>query len=199
MNIGIPETDGIFLSEPDEGDITSYVLHLADGKVAKNTGVPFPYHAGSAEYFIENAIFENTAAQLRTNEFLPKPLIFSIRDNLGFAIGVISAKNERRWKANIGYWLGEPYWGKGIMSKVVASFCRYLFTEEGFEFVRLGAGTTEDNIASRRVLEKNGFFNEGLRRKLYKRDGELINGVMYGLLKEDWASINLGVLRTDHQ
>ena len=191
MIIAIPETDRIFLSEPDKGDITSYVLHLADGKVAKNIGVPSPYHAGSAEYFIENAIFEN--------EFLPKPLIFSIRDNLGFAIGVISAKNERRWKANIGYWLGEPYWGNGIMSKVVASFCRYLFTEEGFEFVRLGAGTTEDNIASRRVLEKNGFLNEGLRRKLYKRDGELINGVMYGLLKEDWASINLGVLRTDHQ
>jgi [ribosomal protein S5]-alanine N-acetyltransferase len=79
--------------------------------------------------------------------------------------------------AHIGYWLGEPYWGRGIMSDAVQAVARLALGELGF--VRLEAPVFAWNPASMRVLEKCGFAREGVMRKSVVKDGELIDSVLY--------------------
>lgn len=83
--------------------------------------------------------------------------------------------------AEIGYWLGEPYWGQGIVSRAVARMVEYAFDE--LLFVRLQAGVFAGNDASMRVLEKNGFVREGVLRKHVRKDGVIRDAVLYAKLR----------------
>ncbi len=85
--------------------------------------------------------------------------------------------------AEIGYWIGEPFWGRGIATMALASATRLAFRD--FDFVRLQAGVLEWNPASRRVLEKVGYSLEGLHRRHIYKDGEICDQFMYALLRED--------------
>ena len=78
-------------------------------------------------------------------------------------------KDVYRESAEIGYWLGAPYWGKGIATKAVA-----LVTHYGFETLRLNrifTGVFSFNKASMRVLEKNGFTKEGIFKRAVVKNG----------------------------
>jgi [ribosomal protein S5]-alanine N-acetyltransferase len=79
--------------------------------------------------------------------------------------------------AHVGYWLGEPYWGRGIMSDAVRGVARLALGELGF--MRLEAPVFAWNPASMRVLEKCGFAREGVMRNSVFKDGELIDSVLY--------------------
>ena len=65
--------------------------------------------------------------------------------------------------AEIGYYVGEPYWGQGIASEAIGKMVQYGF--EVLDIIRIYAGVFEHNKASMRVLEKNGFVFEGISRK----------------------------------
>ena len=92
-------------------------------------------------------------------------------------IGVIPREDVYAKSAHIGYWLGEPYWGRGIMTNAVRAIADYALTKLGFE--RLDAAVYEWNPASMRVLEKCGFTREcTLRRSVFK-DGQLIDSILY--------------------
>lgn len=85
--------------------------------------------------------------------------------------------------AEIGYWIGEPFWGRGIATAALVAATVLAF--RGFDFVRLQAGVLDWNPASCRVLEKAGYSCEGrLRQQVYK-DGEVCDLFMYSLLRED--------------
>lgn len=79
--------------------------------------------------------------------------------------------------AHIGYWLGEPYWGRGIMSDAVRGVAALALGELGF--MRLETPVFAWNSASMRVLEKCGFVREGMMRKSVFKDGELIDSLLY--------------------
>jgi ribosomal-protein-alanine N-acetyltransferase len=83
--------------------------------------------------------------------------------------------------AQIGYWLAEPYWGRGIMSAVVAAVAAYALAH--FDLVRLEAPVFAWNPASMRVLEKCGLVREGLLRRSVLKDGQLIDQVLYALVR----------------
>ncbi len=83
--------------------------------------------------------------------------------------------------AELGYWLGEDYWGRGIMSRAVREICEYGF--ENLDIVRIFAGAFARNTGSRRVLEKAGFEFEGTMRSSVFKNGEIIDSCMYALLK----------------
>ncbi len=170
--------DGFYLSSVLPADKPALLEHLRTRDVYETTmNIPFPYTAADADWWIRKRI-EHTRRQ-------GKEVTFAIRD-AGDLIGIVSSDNFEigtPHRAEIGYWLAKPFWGRGIMTDAVKAFISYAFAELGV--VRLTAHVLDSNIASGRVLEKNGFTLEGRLRKHFLKDGKLIDARCYGLLKEE--------------
>ena len=132
---------------------------------------PHPYTLSDAEGFI----------QLCRN--IAPPQIFAIEYNGEYVgnIGLHKGEDVYRKSAEIGYFLGEPYWNKGIMTKAVNLICTYGFTHLDIE--RIHTGVFEYNIASQRVLEKCGFTNEAVFKLSVYKQGKLWNEVRYAKFK----------------
>jgi RimJ/RimL family protein N-acetyltransferase len=92
-------------------------------------------------------------------------------------IGVIFGEGVFARSGRFGYWLGEAYWGRGIMTQAVAIVAPYVMSR--FRLVRLDAPVFAWNPASMRVLEKCGFVKEGIASASVFKDGELIDQVLY--------------------
>jgi RimJ/RimL family protein N-acetyltransferase len=95
-------------------------------------------------------------------------------------IGVEMKSDVHRLTAEIGYWIGEPYWGNGIASAAVVEMTRYAFAE--FPLERLEALVFEWNPASRRVLEKAGYVLEGRLARCIVKDGRIGDGFLYAAI-----------------
>lgn len=108
-------------------------------------GFPSPYTEEDAREYIESTLSKGCVQDFAI-----------VIDGKAIGdIGFIPQSDVERYSAEIGYWLGEPYWGQGIMSGIVFRFVEYIFTTT--ELVRLYAPVFDYNTASRRVLEKCGF------------------------------------------
>jgi RimJ/RimL family protein N-acetyltransferase len=95
-------------------------------------------------------------------------------------IGVHPGQQERRHTASIGYWLGEQFWGRGIMTEAVTTVTDFCF--ENLPLRRISAEVFANNPASARVLEKAGFTFEGRKNDVLK-DGKLLDSLLYARLK----------------
>jgi ribosomal-protein-alanine N-acetyltransferase len=95
-------------------------------------------------------------------------------------IGLDLHKGNFAGTADIGYWLGEPYWGRGIVTEAVKLMTRYAFRK--FNLERIEAGVFAWNPASARVLEKAGFRFEGRMKKRISKDGKKTDELMYAKL-----------------
>lgn len=103
----------------------------------------------------------------QTQKTIIDNLVIDIDGELVGGIGIEFRQDIFRKTALIGYWLGEPFWGKGMMTDVVRLMVNYCF--ENFDLARIQAGVFDGNPASMRVLEKAGFIKEGIAKKaLYK-------------------------------
>ena len=96
-------------------------------------------------------------------------------------IGMEPGEGVYAKSARFGYWLGEPYWGRGIMTAAVGATVDYIF--DHFDFVRLEAPVFEWNPPSMRVLEKCGFVREGVLRKSVEKDGQIIDVALYARVR----------------
>jgi RimJ/RimL family protein N-acetyltransferase len=96
-------------------------------------------------------------------------------------IGVDPGQDIHANTAHFGYWLGEPYWGRGIMSAAVHHTVEHVFSQS--DLVRLEAPVFEWNPASMRLLEKCGFVREGVLRKSAFKDGQLIDIMLYARVR----------------
>jgi RimJ/RimL family protein N-acetyltransferase len=96
-------------------------------------------------------------------------------------IGLILNSDVYVMSAEIGYWLGEPFWGQGITTEAVRQMVDYTFYY--YDIVRLYAEVFEINKASMRVLEKNGFYLEGVRRKAVLKNGVLMDDYIWVKLR----------------
>ena len=96
-------------------------------------------------------------------------------------VGVERQKNVHRLTAELGYYLDEEYWGKGIMTEAVKELCAYVFDVS--DIVRIFAVTYADNVASCRVLEKAGFLLEGFLKKAAIKNGVIKDLKTYALLR----------------
>ena len=92
-------------------------------------------------------------------------------------IGLTPMNDVHARSAHIGYWLGEPFWGRGIMTATVRAVSEHALAKLGLQ--RLEAPVYAWNPASMRVLEKCGYAREGVMRKSVFKDGELIDSVLY--------------------
>lgn len=169
--------------ELKSGDIVLRALRLSDAKrlseladnekISRNLrdGFPNPYTLTAAENFL--AKFTNQ-----------DPLTFFGIDYNGEYVGNISlipCEDIYRMSAEIGYFIGEPYWNKGIVTTAVKLIIDYGFNHLGI--VRIQTGIFEYNTASQRVLEKCGFVKEGVFRKSVYKQGKLWDEVRYAILK----------------
>jgi [ribosomal protein S5]-alanine N-acetyltransferase len=168
MNIELSSGD-IKLREFRKTDAQRLVALANNEKIARNLrdGFPHPYTLKHAEEFIEKFIG------------LDPPTFFAI-EYKGEYVGNISlmkGNDVYRKSAEIGYFIGEAYWNKGIASAAVS-----LITEYGFknlDIIRIHTGVYELNIASQRVLEKCGFAREGVFQKSIFKQGKFLNEVRY--------------------
>ncbi|WP_158265508.1 GNAT family N-acetyltransferase [Blastopirellula marina] len=158
----------VMLSSLEEADAEACVDLLQEPEVHVGLlQMPNPYHREDYERWF--ALVQEDTRQLG------QPIQFAIRELSGQLLGGCGA-NEMipGHKCEIGYWLGKPYWGQGIMTAVVEKLCDYLHRD--FQLVRITASVFDGNTASMRVLEKNGFAHEGRMPKYYRKQGRYIDG-----------------------
>lgn len=89
------------------------------------------------------------------------------------AIGCLVKQDIYRKNIEIGYYIGEPYWGKEIATKACGLICEYIMQQ--LDVIRIEASTFHNNKASMRVLQKNGFYLESIRRKAIIKNNELMD------------------------
>lgn len=171
--------DGVHISPFRLSDQSALREHLSSKEIYDTTlTIPHPFLESHAEAWLQKRI-EHAGRQ-------EKLVAFAIRDaddNLIGGVGSDSLELGTSHRAEISYWLGVRFWGLGIMTDAVRAYVGYAFSELGL--LRLTAHTFEFNVGSSRVLEKNGFKLEGLLRKHFRKDAELLDARLYGLLKDD--------------
>lgn len=113
----------------------------------------------------------------------PRSFAIVVDDRAVGGVGLEIGTDIRRRSAELGYWLGEPYWGRGIVTEVVRAVTRYGFAT--FDLEHIFAGLFERNTGSRRVLEKAGFSLEGRLRMHVTKDGQTMNDLIYGITRAD--------------
>ena len=101
----------------------------------------------------------------------------------------ISDLGSRR--GELGYWLGEAYWGQGVMSKAVEAFLPHVWANLPQEVIRLYTTQMAWNGASVRIVEKHGFQFEGRLKQHYFKDKQLVDVLIYGLLRPGYIPPNI--------
>ena len=131
-----------------------------------------PYTEKNAEEFI----------QRQANSDTEKVFAIDFNGELCGLVGLILQKDVYRKSAEIGYWIGELYWDRGIATQAVGLLVSHAFDQ--LTLVRLYAGVFEYNVESMRVLEKNGFQKEGISKKSIFKNGKFWDEHRYALLSD---------------
>lgn len=157
-----------------KGDQKALVRHANNRKIWLNVRdmFPFPYTRRDADQWIRHA----TA--------LKRPTNFAIEvDNQAVgSVGMILGDDIYYRSAEVGYWLGEEYWGRGLATEATRAFLDYAFGE--FDLCRIFATAFDGNHASMRVLEKCGFQKEGCRKMAVTKDGKILDDFLYAITRK---------------
>jgi [ribosomal protein S5]-alanine N-acetyltransferase len=174
MSIPILETDRLLLRGFREADASDVQALAGRFEIADTTlTIPHPYEDGMAEEWIaqhKEAFEEGRGATFA--------ITFKSDDSLVGAISLMGI--EPGHQAELGYWIGVPYWGQGICTEAGRSTVAYAFSELGL--ARLHARHLSRNPSSGRVLQKIGFVHEGYRRWHVRKWGKREDVEEYGLL-----------------
>ena len=171
--------DQVHLSEVRASDKGALVAHLNDRDIYERTlRIPFSYTEAHADEWL--------ALVARNTEQQGRPVQWAVRsadDALIGACGLngFQADKSQSHRAEVGYWLAKPFWGRGVMTAVVRRVCRHAF--EDFGLAKLIAHVSPHNVASARVLEKCGFQEEGFLRQHFLKDGRFLDARLFGLLR----------------
>lgn len=159
-------------------DIASLVRYANNWQIAKNMTdkFPHPYTEDAGRAFIAFATSE-------------KPVrIFAI-DVDGEAVGGIGIHPQddiHQMNAELGYWLAEPFWGRGIVSNAIRQMVDFAFAT--YRINRVFARPFGTNLASQRVLQKNGFALEGRFKNVLLKKGEYFDELVYAIRREEWKA-----------
>ena len=156
----------------DAADVARYANNPRIAQNLRNV-FPHPYTLQDAEWFVGHC------ATLDETRELNRAIVCD-----GHAVGCITlvfGEDVYAQSAEIGYWLAEEYWGRGIVPAAVQQMCRIAFEERGME--RVHAEVFAPNRASRRVLEKCGFVCEGVLKNSVYKNGQLMDSVMMAKTK----------------
>jgi [ribosomal protein S5]-alanine N-acetyltransferase len=154
-------------------DAESLAKHANNRKVwlAVRDLFPHPYSIQDAHEFLQPAISEQP-----TTKFC-----IEVEGAAAGGIGIHVGQDVHRHTATLGYWLGEEFWGRGIMSEAVTAFPDFCF--KNFPLHRISAEVFANNPASARVLEKAGFVFEARLKMNVIKDGQLLDSLLYARTK----------------
>jgi len=158
-------------------DAKDLAIALSNRKVQDNLrdGLPYPYTEQDGEDYI--------SAMLSANVDETFAFAITVDNKVVGSIGVFRQGNIHRQTAELGYYVAEEYWGKGIMTEAVKQICECVFDKS--DIIRIYAEPFAYNIASCRVLEKAGFQYEGTLRSNAVKNDKVIDMKMYSLLKTE--------------
>ena len=151
------------------------VVHYANNKrIAINLRdrFPHPYTTTDARNWLDSVI----GFEPETN------FAIDVAGEAVGGIGFVMQHDVARRSAEIGYWLGEEFWGRGIVTEALIAVTDHAFAN--YDLCRLYAHVFEWNAASARVLEKAGYQLEGRMRKSVTKDGQTIDQFMYAVIRE---------------
>ncbi|MGN0496268.1 MAG: GNAT family N-acetyltransferase [Lachnospiraceae bacterium] len=157
-------------------DAKSLAEVLSNKNIMNNLrdGLPFPYTEKDALSYI-----------LAMLEADPDSTFAYAIDIDGIAVGSIGAfrqENIHSRTAELGYYLSEQYWGKGVMTRAVSLLCEKIFEET--DILRIYAEPFEYNTGSRRVLEKAGFQFEGIMENNAVKNGMVLSMALYAMTRQ---------------
>ena len=157
------------------GDETALVRHANNRKVWQNLRdrFPHPYTKGDAQRYLQIMV----EAVPETN------FVIALDNELVGAVGFALGHDIERIGAEVGYWLGEDVWGRGIATAAVRTITRHAFAT--FPLERLFAVPFVTNAASLRVLEKAGYTREGILRRSALKDGRVLDQAMYSITRPE--------------
>lgn len=134
----------------------------------------FPYTPEDAKEYI--------TTMLTADDEMVYAFAITIEDKAVGSIGIFRQTNIHSITAELGYYIAEPYWGKGIGTSAVKQICDYIF--QNTDIIRIFAEPFAHNTGSCRILEKCGFKCEGTLRKNAVKNGAVIDMKMYSIIKE---------------
>lgn len=157
------------------GDEAALVRHINNTKIYRNTlRIPYPYRMRDAREWVRKCRVADRARE-KTDVNFAIEIDGEVAGGIGFS-SIVSCH-----KAELGYWLGEAYWGRGVMTEAAK-----LVTQFGFERLhlkRIYAGVFLWNHASMRVLEKAGYVREGVLRKQARKGMRFIDEALYAAVR----------------
>jgi RimJ/RimL family protein N-acetyltransferase len=155
------------------GDAESLARHANNRKIwlAVRDLFPRPYTIQDAHEFLQRAISEQAEMKF----------CIEIDGAAAGGIGVHPGQDVYRHTATVGYWLGEQFWGRGVMTEALTAVTDFCF--DNFPLGRIAAEVFANNPASARVLEKSGFAFEGRLKNNVVKDGELLDSLVYARTK----------------
>ncbi len=161
-------------------DAASIAIAANNKKIAANLRnvFPHPYTLANAQWYVNDCIAREGAGQLTR--------AIAVDGKAVGSIGIFIQQDVHEKSAELGYWLAEEYWGKGITTEAVRQICQLAFQQ--FDILRIYAEPFADNQGSRRVLEKAGFTCEGTLRNAVYKGNKIFSSCIYALLKEEIKS-----------
>jgi RimJ/RimL family protein N-acetyltransferase len=176
--------DGIVLRPWSISDAPQLAVIAGNKKISDNLrdGLPFPYTLKDAQSWLSIILPENNP---------PKFFAITLDRQVVGSIGIVSKTDIYRKNFEIGFFISEYFWGRGIATKAIKAAVSYAFRE--FDIVRVYAEVFSDNLASRRALEKAGLKLEATLAKNIIKNGIIKDSCIYSVLREDFKSLPIEV------
>ncbi|WP_330744900.1 GNAT family N-acetyltransferase [Chryseobacterium sp. CP-77] len=168
------QTERLILSQLEEKDIP-FIVELLQHRIFSDltSNIPYPYVENDARSWVKMSkeAFENNTGYT-----------FAIRNKEDQIIGAIGLHDRDDDKAELGYWIGIPYWNKGYVTEAAKAIIDFGFKE--LKLNKIFATHFPHNPASGRIMEKVGMEQEAVLIKEVKKDGEYFDLVRYCILKD---------------
>ncbi|KFF09045.1 GNAT family N-acetyltransferase [Chryseobacterium luteum] len=167
------ETERLILSQLKEEDVP-FVTEYLQNKIFSDltSNIPYPYTKEHAELWVRMSreSFESNTGYT-----------FAVRNKEGRIIGAIGLHDREDDKAELGYWMGKPFWNKGYITEAAVALIDFGFRE--LKFNKIYATYFLHNPASGRIMEKIGMQKEALLKQHLKKEGEYFDIMMYSVFK----------------
>lgn len=179
-NTPIIKTERLVLSKLSATDIPTIVQYAANENIAKYTlNLPHPYFEKDAVFWVNlaNEGYENGS---RLN------LAMRNKKTLDFMGGIGLTINKKNNRAEVAYWIGEPFWSKGFTTEATKAIMKYGFDELGLN--KITSTHMSENIASGKVMIKSGMVKEGELIQDRLKNGVYHDVMLYGITKEEYSA-----------
>jgi [ribosomal protein S5]-alanine N-acetyltransferase len=170
-------------------DLASLIRHANNANVSRylRDRFPCPYTRRDGRAFLASAAGSGSG---------DTRLAIDVDGEAVGGIGIIIGTDVERYSAEVGYWLGEAYWGRGIVTEALRLFSEDVF--DRLNLLRLFAVASSANVGSARVLEKAGYQKEAVMRSAAVKFGEPSDQLLYARINPNWRGVEAETKKRSH-